>query len=116
MEKLTEEDYERFDRLSLQLKYEAKYKRLHLMEEMYRLAKEALMAIRYAVDQGEGGSDLAVPAAQFRLLIKDYMNQTREEHGEAPIFSQQQVNIVQRVIIRAPEGVNAKVVDGEVVD
>jgi hypothetical protein len=42
MEKITPEDKEAFERLVSQLKYETRYKRLHLLEQMYKLALEAL--------------------------------------------------------------------------
>jgi hypothetical protein len=66
--------------------------------------------------QGGESSDLAVSAAQFRLLVKDYANLTREEYGEktAESLTATQVNI-QRVIIYPPEKRNEDFIDGEVI-
>ena len=115
MEKITPEDKEAFERLVSQLKYETRYKRLHLLEQMYKLALEALHQLQYSMQGGES-SDLAVSAAQFRLLVKDYANLTREEYGEktAEALTATQVNI-QRVIIYPPEKRNEDFIDGEVI-
>jgi len=83
MEKVEQEDRDEFERLVTQLRYETRYKRLHLQERMYQLALDAIRQLEMVMMTGEGGRDLAVSAAQFRLLVKDYMNQTREEYGEA---------------------------------
>jgi len=116
MKEVTPEDRAEIERLITQLRYETRYKRLHLQERMYRLALNALVELEGCMATGDSVRELAVSAAQFRLLVKDYMVQTREEYGDRDPASiqQQQVNVIQRIVIQAPAG--TKVIDGEIVD
>ena len=113
---LIDKDREAFERLVTQLKYETRYKRLHLLEQMYKLALEALHQIQYSMQSGEKGSELAVSAAQFRLLVKDYTNLTREEYGETTTSAliharRQTINVIK--IIEVDPFNNGKIIDVE---
>lgn len=116
MKEIAQDDRNEFERKVTQLKYETRYKRLYLQERMYRLAMDALRQLEYVMQSGGGGRDLAVSAAQFRLLVKDYMNQTREEYGEArgaPLIDarRQTINVIK--IVEVDPSDNGRIIDVE---
>jgi len=112
LEAITPEDEAAYDKLVRQLRYEARYKRFHLIQLIYNLIIDSFHQVKgELVNSGEG-----IGAGQLRLMMKMFLDQSREEYDDkkhAPLIDarRQTINVIK--IVEVDPADNARTITVE---